>query len=775
MALTGPDCAKAVFGQVTMAFPGNNIIQEDPEPIDAALALVAANPPGRAVVAISIRVLDANGISLNCCPDGFSFDAAARTCKLGPPKPVVVNPPPPAPSPPVPPPPDPDDDELGTNFTVLFQYLLNLTQEIHNLVGSQDGGKVSADCCAAVVLVLSRMLIAVNKIEKVLKQPGAAPAPPVDLSAVIRELICICEKAGSSAAAATSIAQNLPPNLKAIADAITSAKPTDVSQIVEQLKKLFQTLDTPLSVYQQLAKDGFLDSKYLQLMGKGDSGPGWSIIPATNLHNWWHRFVHGDAGKDAYGLPDYPDSHAPVRDQLRNMFQQYIKSSDDVVVPIIRPIIDTITGQLRPTGPVSTGIINVNPETPIATALGISMTAALAAWLMSYLGIDVGEPLAHVAELIAGMVGFEEIRDVEIGPLINRGIAKVADNNAKATFRQEIPGAGVLAGLAARGLISQKQWDLLHGYSGLPGELTEATLAGAHSGLNPRLLLKLLDTGLFTDRDIADEMTFNGVRPESQHRMILAAPWLATKSERDQLKATLEKAYAQGLLTDSDFTSRVDEAEKNTSRSFLMLDRVRLERTLGIDKELESAYETEFLAGITDAAQYKSKLEGIGKQPDYITGIMAKAESHANARLVRQAAAAERALARATSAEERRAALTQFQAGTIDEARLAILLLATGLTDIQAAAWVAQALGQRAGKLRLQYGLRLSPPEATLLRQKVADLTHQRELQLLTDIQYVTALTALKIPPTFVNVLRAGANAALKPKTAAILTPVATP
>lgn len=79
MALTGPDCSKAVYGQVTMAFPGGNIIEEAPQDIAGALSLVAQYPPGGVAYAVSIRVLDANGISINCCPDGFSYDAVGHT------------------------------------------------------------------------------------------------------------------------------------------------------------------------------------------------------------------------------------------------------------------------------------------------------------------------------------------------------------------------------------------------------------------------------------------------------------------------------------------------------------------------------------------------------------------------------------------------------------------------------------------------------------------------------------------------------------------------
>jgi hypothetical protein len=75
------------------------------------------------------------------------------------------------------------------------------------------------------------------------------------------------------------------------------------------------------------------------------------------------------------------------------------------------------------------------------------------------------------------------------------------------------------------------------------------------------------------------------------------------------------------------------------------------------------------------------------------------------------------------------------------------------------------------GVLRWIFGLQKSPAEATLLRSQVADLTRQREIELLTDAQYVTQLTSLGLPQNYINALRAGANAHISPKTKAILTP----
>src|SRR5260370_34868655 len=93
-----------------MAFPGGNIIEEAVESIVDAVNLAAAHPPGGIAVAVSIRVTDARGNVLNCCPDGCVFDGLS--CVLGTPAPPS---PPPAPPPP-PPPPAPSPGPGGGGF-----------------------------------------------------------------------------------------------------------------------------------------------------------------------------------------------------------------------------------------------------------------------------------------------------------------------------------------------------------------------------------------------------------------------------------------------------------------------------------------------------------------------------------------------------------------------------------------------------------------------------------------------------------------------------------
>jgi hypothetical protein len=794
MALTGPDCAKAVYGQVTMQFYGGNQIQEAPEAIVDALNLVASHPAGTGgPFALSIRVLDANGISLNCCPDGYVFDAAARTCVL---KPVVVNPPPPSkppPPPPAPPPVDAGGDELTVNFSLLFQYLIQLTELIKVLTQPQPGTSAET-CCTHIIAALVSLTKVVQQIGVKLGQPGAPPPPAVDLSAVLTELQCVCTNLTAISQSSASVANDLGPGLQSIADAIV--KGTDVRSIVEQLKKANELQDVDKTILRQMLLDKIIPGQYSAALQGSPASWVHAILQAAAEFSPIIGFLEHLAGDDAdlvagerkatqlvnaiaarfaknvKAVGSMPTGGPPS--DLAAGFKAFLKASDTLLRPIVKPLIDGLAASLLPSGGKlpEIGQIGVEAAGPVAAATGIALTAGIAAWALSFAGIDEGESLTHIAELIAGAIGWEELRDVEIRPLVQYGIERVAQFNAKRVFRQELPGVETLGALAARGLLPIDRYGQLAPLTGIPTELQGAVLEASEQGLAPFILLRLANTGLFTQSDLVDEMTFKGLRPASQHRILLAAPFLASQKERDALRATLEKAYAGGLFTDVDFTTRIGALEQETDRARLMLERGRIERGLFVLKEIENAYETEFLAGITDAPTYQSKLQGLGLQLDYVTGIMAKAEAHANARLLRQAAASERALQKATHAAERRAALEQFRTGTLNEAGLSAALVATGLTPIQVEAWVVQAAGQRVGTLQRVFGLQLSPPEAKLLRQRVADLTKQRELQMLSDSQYVQGLQALKIPPTWVNALRAGANAALKPKTAAILTPV---
>jgi hypothetical protein len=296
----------------------------------------------------------------------------------------------------------------------------------------------------------------------------------------------------------------------------------------------------------------------------------------------------------------------------------------------------------------------------------------------------------------------------------------------------------------------------------------------AYRGFNARQMLRLIETDLFSQAEIADELTFSAMRPVSQARMLRAAPYLATATQRTALIAEIEAAAVAGLLSDGDVTAQVDSAQQNEDRDSLILARVHLQQLVAATKDLETEYAALFKGGLMADQLFRANLAALGLQPWKVTSLAAKAEAAANVTIQRKTLAAEAALEKATEAKERQAAMKNFTSGNIDGAGLLAALLATGLTAAQAAAWVDLGTLQKAGGLRWLYGLQLSPSAAAILRGRVGALTDQRKRLQITDADYVAALQALGIGDRYVNWLQAAADAMITPKTAAVVIPVKT-
>jgi hypothetical protein len=296
----------------------------------------------------------------------------------------------------------------------------------------------------------------------------------------------------------------------------------------------------------------------------------------------------------------------------------------------------------------------------------------------------------------------------------------------------------------------------------------------AYSGMNPRMMLRLIETGLFSHAEIADELTFSGMRPASQERMLRAAPYLATQPQRTALRSEIEKAAAAGLIDDTDMLNRIDAAEHDTDRNSLIVARVKLEQLQKFAADLENEYSTLWQAGLIDEVTYRADLAGIGLQQWRVDGLTARGEARQAATLARQEAAAARALAKATTAAERKVAIQNFLAGNINAAELAAALILTGLTPIQAAAQVDLAVLQKEGKPRNLYGMSLSGDAASLLNDRVRALLDQRKRNLISDQQFTDGLRNLGLSSHFINALRAQADATLTPKKEAYVVPVET-
>ena len=719
------------------------------------------------------------------CPPGTTWDPATETCKvltIPPPSPPPPTPPPPPPTPPPPTPPPPGTtpqpcipdpnlpgDELTQGLNCISENLIYLQYQLQQLLNQQGqpGQPINPDpvTCAqltGLVLATNQSLLAIAKSIASINAGGA-----VDLSGVVGAIFQVVAQLQTYPPIWRACCALLGDKLDSIATAIQSSSGTDLTPVVDQLKAIVAEGDVANATFQWLEQQGFLTPEDLQLY----SGLGWADSFFAMVRTFAYRAITNYLATFGISITPAGVSVAAPADTFAKdvgaLFSGVLTIGDTAILPTVKSLVDQVKALLVPPGPTQLGVINVQPDAPVAAAISVALTAAAVAWLLSFAGVDEGESLTRMAEIVAGAVGFEELRDVVLGPLVRQGIALVAERQAKARFLQELPGTTSLQTYVAMGLLSHDRAKALSLLNGTSDELFPISQAASYRGLNPRQMLRLIETDIFPLSEIADELTFSGMRPASQERMLRAAPYLATASERSSLRSTLETAYVAGLLADQDLTNAVVAAEQNTDLAGLVLSRARLQKLIAETKGLETEYTSLFVGGLIDDVTYRQNLAALGLQPDTVNMIAGRAEARANVTLHRRELADAARQARTTQKEIDQAALRNFADGNIDAAALAAALIASGVIPTQAAALVDLAVLRKAGSLRWIYGLQLSPREATLLRDRVAALTDQRKRLQITDLEYVSQLQALGIPPKYVNALQAAADALISPKTAA--------
>lgn len=705
------------------------------------------------------------------CPPGYGWNPKTERCE-------------PIPPPPIPLPWDvwfkpceevPNCQNLGSEALAVVQSIANVAAALNQIFRGQQSATMDP-CCHSILIALTDIN---NQIVQLVNRFPAGH----DVTRLIQPLDNIVNGLHSLAATVEKLKSG-------------GTEVCDLKPVVEQLKKANEQRDIPHELIKQ-----FLDDKVLP--------PQMSGLLQHTPADWVHAALQYAAeyspviGFAEYMLGDEKDAIAgrrKMQEHVKNVvgtfhkvskglakfdkgsgysplgdaFKEAISTEDTILEPTVKDLISTIKSQLiagkGPCPPL--GDIGVEGDKVVSSALGVAISAAGVAWLMSFGGIDEGESLTKIVDLIAGAIGFEELKDVEVKPLVTNGIQRVAEMRAKNMFRQEIPGAGAGYGLAARGLIAPGLAHELAGLNGLACILEKPMAAAAYHGMNARQMLRLIETGLFSHDEIIDELTFNGMRPTSRDRMLRAAPYLATQPQRSQLRAEIEKAAAAGLLSEQEVHDRLEAAEHNTDRNDLSINRLRLETLQAFAKDLEFEYSTMFAAGLINEQTFRANLTHLTFQEWKINGLVARGEARQAVTLSRQEAAAARAETKATATAERKAAIGNYLNGHIPAPALTAALIATGMTPIQTAAAVDLATLQREGRPRHMYGKSLSSTDASLLQGRISALKDQRRRELITDTQFTNDLKALGLTPHFINAIRAAADATLTPAKKAFEIPV---
>lgn len=670
---------------------------------------------------------------------------------------------------------DPFQDEFMDCCDETLAAIANLQSAIQ---GQNAGG--ASDCCTQVTSALAGIGTQLSAIAIELQNKTAGGDP-------LGRIIPALDGIGN---ALTSLVRDAKPPIHIVLDnppapatVTVNAPPPDLKPLADALTSIVNEGDVPPPIIQQLIADGYIETKYSGML----QGSPWSHVMSvvnslthSRLYQKWFAAEMAAAkddpllgpvytkhvlgvGKDATDIKSLTTSDFVnfTTDAIAAVFEKVFGASKTIFSPIVNGILTAHNAEIAK-------LRNVAPcsEKNTATAL---LTEAIGAGIAAHMASAAAEAtspihelgIGHVGEIIAAVAGVEDIIKGIIGVEISQLVAIPHRYCINEQGRTILPGMGEAASLHARGLITTTQANQLAGYNGLAQQYTQPTLEAAYSGISARQLIRLFATGLFSPADIQDELNFAGMRPASQHRYQLVAPYLATNPERTQLRSQLESEFGAGLMTEGELIAAIDSAEQNTNRDSLILDRVRSKERVEIATQLEKEYTAQYIGSLIDHAMYVQNLTGMGLQQWKVDGLAGIADARKAATLQRQMLAEEKAVTRATQAAERKTSMAAYQDGYTTEPGLLAALLASGLTAQQAAAWVTLANLKKAGSLRWVYGLQLQPAQATLLKERVSALTTQLEKGYINAFTYVAGLDALKLPGHWVNALLAKAEATI--------------
>ena len=327
--------------------------------------------------------------------------------------------------------------------------------------------------------------------------------------------------------------------------------------------------------------------------------------------------------------------------------------------------------------------------------------------------------------ILAEMAGFEEVTAEILKPAYKAAFGRSAEYLFKQKFKPDLPDEADAVLWHARGLLLDPALRKIFDFSGLKPEYEEAFVESAYRGMSPFIMIRMMETGIFTKEETTSELTFTGLRPLSQARAIRAAHEMALIPYKQKVVTAVTAAFARGDISEVEFDDTLNNLTLPPGAVSLLAQDAhftKLEQLLQLyRRQVTQLYETGQLLD----ADYVPTLEAAGINE-------ADAEAHFgldSARLRgKQLAAAERAAARAAETLQReavRAAEESYLSGQIDEAALETALELAGVPVAVVALLVQIMRSRRIGALVEIFGLRLNRHDAILLREKVDALKEQ--------------------------------------------------
>src|SRR6267154_2038882 len=660
------------------------------------------------------------------CPPGTHWDPATETCVANfVPPPIIIPPTTQQPPPPETGQPNPQGDEI--TYELCLQMKANadaIVFAINQLQGALGGDPAgAAACCTTVVTAINLVSKSLLQIFTLLNSQAAKPAPPITFSPTIT----------------IDVPPQPPPNITVDAPA------TDVSGIVDQLAKIFKTLDVPMSTYQWMAEQGWITPELLQQLDTGDLGSGLvsilvqALMQLTKFYQAIGGFIYG-IPTDKLGKVDEPLPQAIAR-----LLGGALKTGSDPIYPVVKGMIDAVLAQLDPTQEPVLGNAFIDADLVLSKTLVPAVTFNTIALGAAYFGWDTSEQLKTYVDLASDFVGLSEVKELLVGKKFKYGPEAVADMQSKAQFRQGIPSAAAIAGWHARGLIDPTQLDRFYAFNGLPKDFTVAQTQGAYRPISPRALANLTRDTPFRRDDIRHAIIDSSIAPEHIPMLLELYEYNSVRTLYSALITEAEAAYRHGVVSEDELQQIVADAGWSDRAWQIIKSKVLLQRRMTLASEIEKQVTTFVAAGLETPDDGFRALEAAGVQDWYAQLVLTLAADKAAVHQSRIDASNARREELARERNLTKAAVAEFQRGFIDDAGLTTALAAIGLDPTLVASVVAVQNATRTGRLRLIFGQLLPPEDAKVLSDRVAAIEGQFKKQLITFDQARTQLQGLGV------------------------------
>ena len=402
-----------------------------------------------------------------------------------------------------------------------------------------------------------------------------------------------------------------------------------------------------------------------------------------------------------------------------------------------------------------------------AAAFGLGSFAVSAAFEAAF--PEKLNTLNSLGPMLATLSGFDEITHAALAPVFYAGIAQPARYDANSKFRSLLPDLMTARIMLSRRLITQDQFNTLVAYAGLSPDWVAADTALSFRPIQPRALATAIVDTPFPTAQMTQILQDNGLTDANVQFMLGILQYNSTKNVRTSYIQEALTAYGDGVVGDSELNQILTSQGWSDDAVTMATNRALIMRRVKLATEVSSQVVSEVAAGLLTPEQGLQALEAAGVVDWQANLKITLATTKAQLQAARKAATAEAKLETTRQRNLTRAAVAQFERGTIDAEALTAALLALGLDPTLVASVISVETAKQAGKLKFVYGQFLTPENAKVLTEKVAAYEAQFKASQIDLATVTNALASLNIPDAQAKALIADWSAS-KPVTTTVTT-----